>query len=237
MSSMGLKWFVQKDDVVDGPMSTEDVQTRLQTGQISPNAMIWGRGMPSWQKVEWWMRELPKLATAQHIELSPDSFHFAYQGKSYGPFVKDILLQELRVVDNLTDVMIWTKGMKEWAPLFEFHELISAMGVNKRQFPRAELEGRAVIKTVDSTLIGRLVAIGEGGCGIMVEGNLVAGQPVSLEMQSTSFRDVLNAKAEVRFVSGGTVGMKFTQLSSENKAAIISFVRQNQTRFVIKSAA
>lgn len=234
---MGLKWFVQKEESVDGPLSTEDVQTRLQTGQFSSQNLIWGRGLPAWQKLEWWTRELPRLATAQQIQLEPELWHFAYQGKSHGPFNKDALAMELKSLDNLGEVMIWTKGMKEWAPLFEFHEILNAIGVNKRQFPRAELEGKAVIKTVDQTLIGRLVSIGEGGCGIYIEGGLVPGQPVTMEIQSSAFREVLTAKAEVRYVSGGVAGMKFTNVSMENKGAIISFVRQSQTRFVIKNAA
>jgi hypothetical protein len=234
---MGLKWFVQREEGVDGPLSTEDVQTRLQTGQFSSQNLIWGRGLPAWQRLEWWMRELPRLATAQQIQLEPEHWHFAYKGKSYGPFSKDSLAMELKSLNNLGEVMVWTKGMKEWAPLFEFHEILNAIGVNKRQFPRAELDGKAVIKTVDATLIGRLVAIGEGGCGLIVEGGLVPGQPVTLELQSSAFREVLSAKAEVRYVSGQVAGMKFTNMSMENKGAIISFVRQSQTRFVIKSAA
>jgi hypothetical protein len=183
------------------------------------------------------MRELPRLATAQQIQLEPEHWHFAYKGKSHGPFSKDALAMELKSFNNLGEVMIWTKGMKEWAPLFEFHEILNAIGVNKRQFPRAELSGQAVIKTVDATLIGRLVAIGEGGCGIIVEGGLVPGQPVTLELQSSVFREVLSAKAEVRYVSGQVAGMKFTNMSMEDKGAIISFVRQSQARFVIRSAA
>ncbi len=221
---------------MDGPLSTEDVQTRLQAGQISPQNMIWGRGLPAWRRLEWWMRELPRIATVQHIELTPELWHFAFQGKSFGPFAKDPLIQELKMLESVGEVMLWTKGMKEWAPLFEFHEILNAIGVNKRQFPRADLDGRVVIKTVDSTLSGKLVAIGEGGCGIVIESGLVPGQAVTLDMESPAFRDILTCKAEVRYVSGGVAGMKFTNVSNETRGAIISFVKQAQTRFVLKAA-
>lgn len=236
---MGLKWFVQKDEVVEGPVTTEDVQTRLQTGQLSSQNLIWGKGLESWRRLEWWMQELPRLATASHIELAPEMWHYALSGKSFGPFVKDALIQELKTCDALGEVMVWTKGMKEWAPLFEFHELLTAIGVNKRQFPRAELSGKCIIKTVESTLVGQLVSISEGGCGVQIDGGLVAGQAVTLELQSSAFRAHVHAKAEVRYVSGGIVGLRFTNVSMETKGAIVQYVRlsQTQTRFVLKSAA
>lgn len=236
---MGLKWFVQKDEVVDGPVTTEDVQARLQAGQLSSHHMIWGKGLESWKRLEWWMHELPRLATSTHIELTPEMWHYALMGKSFGPFVKDAMIHELKACENLGEVMVWTKGMKEWAPLFEFHELLTAIGVNKRQFPRAELSGKCIIKTVESTLVGQLVSISEGGCGVHLQGGLVAGQIVTLELQSESFRDTLHAKAEVRYVSGGIVGLRFSNVSMETKGAIVQYVRlsQTQTRFVLKSAA
>lgn len=233
---MGLNWFVQKEDLVDGPITTEDVQTRLQSGQLSLQNMIWGRGLEGWIRLENWQQELPRLATASHTEIQPEMWHFAHGGKSHGPFPKGILVDELKNLESVGDVMIWTKGMKEWAPLFEFHDLLTLIGVNKRQFPRADLAGRAVIKTSEGTLIGQLVTISEGGCGIVVDQGLVAGQTFSLEMQSPGFRETLHAKAECRYVSDGIAGVKFTHISMETKGVIVQFVKQSQTRFVLKAA-
>ncbi len=233
---MGLNWFVQKEDLVDGPITTEEVQTRLRGGQLSLQNMIWGRGLENWIRLENWQQELPRLATASHAEIQPELWHFAHGGKSHGPFLKGILVNELKILDSLAEVMIWTKGMKEWAPLFEFHDLLSSIGVNKRQFPRADLTGRAVIKTAGSTLIGQLVTISEGGCGVVVNQGLVPGQAFSLELQSPGFRETLHAKAECRYISEGFAGVKFTNISMETKGVIIQFIKQSQTRFVLKAA-
>jgi len=233
---MGLSWFVQKEDLVDGPLSTEDVQTRLQGGHLSINHMIWGRGLEAWISLGSWQQELPRLATATHAEVIQEMWHYAHGGKSHGPYTKPQLIDELKNIDNLGDAMIWTKGMKEWAPLFEFHDLLSAIGVNKRQFPRSELTGRAVVKTAENTLIGQLVTISEGGCGIVIDQGLVPGQAFTLEIQSPVFRDTLHAKAECRYISEGLAGVKFTHVSMETKGAIIQFVKQSQTRFVLKAA-
>ena len=149
---MATKWFVQKDETVDGPLSAEDVKSRVQAGQLTAQHLIWGRGMGAWQKIQWWMGELPNLANAQLSEPVPELWHYAYNGKSLGPFNKAQLVDELKNVANMGEVMVWTKGMKEWAALFEFHELLTAIGVNKRQFPRADLTGKATIKTTESSL-------------------------------------------------------------------------------------
>lgn len=233
---MATKWFVQKDETIDGPLSAEDVKSRVQAGQLTAQHLIWGRGMGAWQKIQWWMGELPNLANAQLSEPVPELWHYAYNGKSLGPFNKAQLVDELKNVANMGEVMVWTKGMKEWAALFEFHELLTAIGVNKRQFPRADLTGKATIKTTESTLVANLVSISEGGCGIELREGLVPGQAFTLELQSTAFRDVLHVKAECRYVSEGVCGIKFTHVNSETKGAIIQFVRQGQPRFVLKAA-
>jgi hypothetical protein len=233
---MSLKWFVQKDDSVDGPLTTEDVQSRLADGHFTSMHMIWGKGLQAWIRLESWQQELPQLASGAPAEITPELWHYAHNGKSHGPYPKNQLVEELKNAENLGEVMIWTKGMKEWAALFEFHDLLSAIGVNKRQFPRADVSGRAVIKTAESTLIGQLVTVSEGGCGIVVDQGLVPGQAFTLELQSPSFRDTIHAKAECRYVSEGLAGVRFTHLSSEAKGAIIQLVKQSQTRFVLKAA-
>lgn len=233
---MAMQWFVQKEEFVEGPLTTEQVQSRLANGQLTTKNMVWGRGLDTWMRLESWQQQLPNLGSHSTAPTSPEAWHYAQGGKSHGPFSKVQLVDELKNHSSVSDVMIWTKGMKEWAPLFEFHDLLTGIGVNKRQFPRAELSGRAVIKTVESTLIGQLVTISEGGCGIIVDQGLVAGQAFTLELQSSSFREAIHAKAECRYISEGLAGVKFTHLSSEAKGAIIQFIKQSQTRFVLKAA-
>ena len=41
---------------------------------------------------------------------------------------------------------------------------------------------------------------------------------------------------ECRYISEGFAGIKFTNISMENKGAIIQFVKQGQSRFVLKAA-
>lgn len=234
---MSRQWFIQKEDFIDGPLSTSDVQTRIQAGQLQDHHLIWGRGMERWYNPATWMAELTNLMTENHQEVVMETWHYAANGQSHGPMNRVLLISQLKDLDSLGNVMLWTKGMKEWAPLFEFHDILTDVGVNKRQFPRADLTGKAILKGSESTLSAPLVSISEGGFGIELEGGVVSGQIVTVELHSPVFRDVLHAKAEVRYTGTGITGMKFTQLSVEARGAIIQFVRQTQVRFTLKTAA
>jgi hypothetical protein len=232
-------WFVLNDESMDGPLATEEVQNRLKSGQISASGLIWGRGMPGWRTLSWWTQESTGFKTkntGEEVIATAEAWHYALNGKSHGPVKRAELLSQLRRAQPLGDVLLWTKGMKEWAPIFEFHELLSELGVNKREFPRANLDGRAVIKAGGSTLIAPLLSISEGGLGIQLDNGLVPGMMVDLEIQSPAFRQTLTARAETRYISRGVVGLRFKNLNAETKGAILAFVRQSQTRFILKAA-
>ena len=234
---MAWKWFVQLGELIEGPFSTEDVQNRLRAGQLAPQHLIWGPGLEQWLNLKSWTQELSNLSSSdtQHPGV-PEAWHYAAQGVSRGPMPRQTLIGELKGQTTLSDVMIWTKGMKEWAPLFEFHDLLNEIGVNKRQFPRCDVTGKVVIRGSGTTLIAPLLSISEGGFSITLSEGLVSGESLSVELQCPSFREVLHAKAEVRYASQGIVGLKFTQISVETRGAIIQFIKQNQMRFAIKAA-
>ncbi len=234
---MSRQWFIQNGDVIDGPLSTSDVQTRVQTGQLNNHNLIWGRGMSTWYTPATWLAELSQLMTETQQETITETWHYADKGQSHGPFLREALLAKLKTLGSVGTVMLWTKGMKEWAPLFEMHDILTELGVNKRQFPRAELTGKAVLKDGGSTLVAPLVSISEGGFGIQLDSGVVTGQIVSVELHSPSFREVIHAKAEVRYAGTGVFGMKFIQISVENRGVIVQHVRQAQVLFTIKSAA
>jgi hypothetical protein len=233
---MSTKWFVSKNETIQGPLSADDIKSRVQSGQLDSSYLVWGAGMDQWQRIEWWNKELPRLSTMVHAEPIVESWHYALGGKSHGPFKRDFLIEELKHLPALNDIMLWTKGMKEWAPLFEFHDILSAVGVNKRQFPRADLTGKAVLKWDGNTLEAPLLSISEGGLGLQLDSGLEPGTMVNVEIQSQVFRTTMQARVEVRYVASGVAGLRFMNASSELKSAIIQYVRQNQPRFVLKAA-
>lgn len=180
--------------------------------------------------------EAKTFAEETVIAASEELWHYALKGQSHGPLKREELISHLERAEPLGDVLLWTKGMKEWIPIYEFHNFLSELGVNKREFPRADLQGRAVLKTGSATLIASLLTISEGGLGVHLDSGLVPGVIVDLEIHSPAFREPLTARAETRYISTGVVGLRFRNLNAETKGTILAFVRQNQTKFVLKAA-
>lgn len=233
---MGTKWFICQNEFVTGPFTTEQVQNKLQASDLGASDLIWGRGFSTWQNVRNWTQELPNMNADTYVEPVAETWHYAVAGKSHGPYNRATLISELKHVHQVGEVMLWTKGMKEWAHLFEFHEILTEIGVNKRAFPRADITGKAVIKVDGQTFIAPTLSISEGGMGLQLENGLVPGQNVAIEIQSPALRGSIHVKADVRYVDNDIVGLKFTQINSEGKGAIVQLVRQTTTRFVLKAA-
>lgn len=236
---MVQKWFLMQSEKVVGPMSADEIDRKLAQGDLKSTDLVWGMGLTTWVSLDQWRNERPRLeAAAKEAIPEPPSetWHYAYDGKSYGPFSRKDLLQQLKPIDNVPGISLWTKGMKEWAPIFEFHDVLSELGVNKRQIPRAEINGKAILKTNGVTLVAQLFSVSEGGFSIRLDAGLAAGQNVQAELQSPVFKDPVHAKAEVRYSANGFIGLKFSQVSAEHQAIIAQHVRQSQTRFVLKAA-
>lgn len=234
--TMSGKWFVQADDRVEGPFTADDLKSRVANGSFAGHHLVWSSGMDQWRSVTWWAREGESFNFETKTEvIAQDIWHYAQNGESHGPFSKENLVDRLRSNPAPADILLWTKGMKEWAPLFEFHDILSQLGVNKRIYPRADIDGQVTIKSETGTIVAPALTISEGGMGVALAEGLVSGQQVSLELQCRVFANPLHAKADVRYVVDGIAGLRFTNLSPETKSSIISYVRQSQTRFVLRA--
>ena len=221
-----VQWFVLRSEDVSGPFSTEEVKNLAAQGEFQDRDLIWGHMQADWKPLGWWMVELPNLLSKTKEVRDPRLWHYAMNGSSFGPFSREDLVEKLRETNLNQELLLWTKGMKAWAPIFEFNDILDSIGINKRQFPRAEIEGKAIIKIGQQSFEGNLLTISEGGFGADDLKALVAGQVVSVEIQSDSFYDPVHAKAEVRYVTDtGYVGLRFQNLNMEARGAIIQYVK------------
>lgn len=219
-------WFAFQNEKVLGPFTTEQMRAMVTNGEISGEQRLWGQPMESWCLAKNWLDRLPALENRNRPS-EIQEWYFALNGDSFGPFNRATLITELKAHRRANDVMIWTKGMKAWSPIFEFYDLMDAIGINRRAFPRAEIEGRVTIKSGDQVAIGVLEVIGEGGFGAVGLQGLQSGQVISAEIHSKSFPETLHVKAEIRdFTDNGYMGCRFIQISMESKSAIIQYVRQ-----------
>ncbi|MGE0762519.1 MAG: GYF domain-containing protein [Bdellovibrionales bacterium] len=222
-----------RNEDVSGPFSTEEVKNLATQGEFQDRDLIWGRMQVDWKPLGWWMVELPNLLAKTKEVRDPRLWHYAVGGSSFGPFSREDLVVKLKETNLNQEVLIWTKGMKAWAPIYEFNDILDSVGLNKRQYPRAEIEGKVSIKVGQQSLDGNLLVISEGGFGADQLSGLTAGQVVTIEINSDSFYDPIHAKAEVRYVTeNGYVGFRFQNINMEARGAIIQYVRSSGRTFV-----
>ncbi len=225
------RWFISENENVRGPFSSDEVRAMLTDGQISQSTMVWGKPQTSWVDVNKWVSLLPQLSKLQGpIEDSAQQqpWHYAVNGNSVGPLTRAELVNELKTIAEKDQILVWTKGMKAWADLFEFQDLLEEMGLNRREHPRASIHGSAIIRIDDKTLIGQLKTISPGGVGIdQLDSRLAIGEVVSIEIKSDELGDPVNMKAVVQYsTQAGYYGFKAQSLSMEAKSHIISYMKQ-----------
>lgn len=227
-----IKWFIcQNEELVMGPFSTEDVENKLNTGDITKEWLIWGKPQVHWQTISLWLTELPELLKQVKPTKVEQQWHFVIADNSFGPMLRSELIETLKGIDNKADAYVWTKGMKGWTPLFECPDLMDDVGVSRRKHPRANITGSVVIKIAEQEFIGQLRMVSAGGCGITGIDILNIGQIVKISMKSDYFYKTFNAKAEVRYISQkGFIGLQFLAINMEEKAAIIDYVREQILR-------
>ena len=221
-------WFICQNEVVHGPYSTEHVRSQLSSGLLTLDATVWARGQKEWLTLSAWSKQSFVEDNSSDKSRPEQMWHYAIQGQSKGPMTRAQLVNEIKSIQQKDEILVWTKGMKSWADLFEFHDLLDEMGLNRREHPRASIEGQAVLKTEDGhSIIARLRTISPGGAGVdQILENLSIGQTVTIEIRSSILGEAMTSKATVQYMTDSSfVGLKFAGLSMENKARILQYVR------------
>ena len=224
-----MKWFISHNESTSGPFSTERVKELSKRGTIESDFFIWSHAQPQWIKIKEWEQRLPEIFNEYEASISKhlQHWHYSYKGKSYGPLPKQKLIEEIKEVEYKQRVSLWTEGMKSWRNIFEFNDILSAVGLNRRAHPRGDIEGKAIVKVDGMAHSANLKTISPGGCGLTHITNLSVGQRMHIEIKSKHFSNPLKAIAEVRYISKrGFVGIKFEQIHMESQSAIIDYIKK-----------
>ena len=196
--------------------------------------MSGGPAIESWLSASHWEQILPEITQKQKDKEKPQAkqWYYSQNGETYGPLSKMDLIDAITPVTSRSEVLLWIKGMKDWASVFEFHEIVKELGINHRKMPRADILGQVFITEPSGTThIAQLTSISEGGFGAKGLQNLSSGQIVDIEMKSDKFFFPVRAKAEVRYVSKSThAGFQFTTISVEARSAIVEYIKSSTNR-------
>jgi hypothetical protein len=221
------KWFVIQNERVTGPFTSDEMKAQVADGHISAESLIWGRPLKSWTPAKTWIKELSQAVQNAEKKVSYQMWHYAVEGVSKGPISRTDLVNEIKNLHSKGEILVWTKGMKAWADLFEFYDLIDEIGINRREHPRAHIQGSVVLKLNDQTIIGQLQTLSPGGFGAtQINNQLSIGTVVTAEIRSEALGQSVTGKAAVQYLTdNGFVGFKFTAVNMETKARIHEYIR------------
>ena len=225
-----MDWFLCTDEKVEGPYTQEAIKGLIEGQQLDEGCLVWGRGRDEWISAKNWLQSLNQSIDVDSVRPFAQTWHYAINGDSKGPFSRAELIHELRNVREKDQVLVWTKGMKAWADLFEFHDLLDELNLERREDPRVDIKGQIVAKNESGrTSEGQLHTISVGGCGAYGLGNLLQiGNEITIEIKSPVLANTIVTSAQVQYVTeSGFVGIRFNGLNSESKSMIQQYIREN----------
>lgn len=226
-------WFICENDKVRGPFSSDELKAMAANGTVTLDSLIWGRSQTEWIVINKWLKEVLPTAQDQNDVNTKQMWHYAVGGDSKGPMNRIELIAELKSLRTKDEVLLWTKGMKAWADLYEFHDILDELGMNKREHERAQISGQVIFKIGNVDHIGQLRTISSGGFGCNdLKTSLAIGQVVTLTIQSDQLNLKIMTKATVQYVSdSGFYGFKFNSISMESRTVIMEYIRREKINF------
>lgn len=221
-----MHWFICNNENTAGPYEANQVKQLVEQGQVPLDSLIWGRGMETWTTVTQWMNG--NYSTRVQPKSSEPMWHYAREGVSKGPMTRAEMIYELSNIRDKDLILVWTKGMKAWADLYEFPDLIQALGMNRREHPRAPVKGTVMLRHADTATLCQLRTIGPGGIGASgAPKSLRMGDAVQLDISASALGDTISVKGKVQYTTElGYIGIKFDGMSQEARSKIIEHVNE-----------
>lgn len=224
-------WFIYANEIVSGPFSTDQVKSDLDKGRWNANTtQIWWKGQKEWTYLQSWITNLDQILEGNKAQEQQAVWYAEQHGAQKGPLTKSQLVDFLKGLDDVKSVRLWTVGLNHWSNLFEFHEIISNLGMSKRTFERAPIVGHVSINKNGEIINKTLASVSGGGLGMKHCEDLLPGDILSLAIHSPLLTSPVRATAKVMYIEpNGYAGVQFQSIHIESKTTLMDYVRQFRT--------
>jgi len=141
---------------------------------------------------------------------------------------KSELLTLIAQQEDISTVAIQDPKTKEWKEVYAFPDIVEKLGISRRKHARVPILAQFVGRTNrHDSFNARIITISEGGLGLTEVYDLKIGDIVEGQLTSPHFFQPINIRADVVY-SGldGYIGLNFTQINDESKAAIIDYMKK-----------
>jgi len=243
------KWFLQLHGQIQGPFTAEVLQNSLNdlSEVEAEQALVWKRGMVEWAPASQWQRAEQQFASPPPFEAAlensaTDLFDKTFQqsfteGVFYRAQInfvdqplmsKDELMGMIARQQDVSVVSIQDPSTKEWKEVYAFPDIVERLGLSRRKQARVPILAQFSGKSNKTPAVNyRVITISQGGMGFTENYDLKIGDDVEGHISSPHFFQSVPVKADVIYAGqDGYVGLKFTQLTDEAKAAIIDYIKK-----------
>ena len=255
MPIIETKWFLQINGKVQGPFNQNSLQTTIQgLGEANTEkALIWKHGLIAWIKASKLpshsldSQTVPsteaqdgdtRTVVAPDVELFEKTFsHTFAEGAFYRAqinFVDQPLMSKAELLtliakqQDVSKISIQDPKTKEWKEVYAFPDIVERLGLSRRKQPRVPILAQFTGKSNSKKEVScRVITISQGGIGFTENFELKIGDEVEGQISSPHFFQSINLKAEVIYAGqDGYIGLKFTQIPDESRAAIIEYIKK-----------
>lgn len=226
---MEAKWFVLQDNQISGPFSTEELDRLVKGERLTPDAMVWWRGMREWKPAKVWSTLSPDLQVPRSETSEVPQWYFENAGQLHGPYSFDEMLPRIIETDGLQDARVWSSEFSEWKSVFEVPEIVGQEALGHRRFPRAPITGTVQLSFDSITFDLQLTSIGQGGFSAeKLDFEIMKGSKIQAVIQSPAFSTPIRTSCNFFSLgSNGSADLEFSQISQENQSIIISYVNRH----------
>ncbi|MGE0632227.1 MAG: PilZ domain-containing protein [Pseudobdellovibrionaceae bacterium] len=220
------KWFILTDGQVSGPFTMTEANTKLSSGLNSP--LFWWRGASEWVVADAWRKEAKAQAEIQKENLTKERFWRLRNGdEDLEPMNHMKMIEYLKSLKDLSNIMIWTEGYSEWKEVYHIHKIMDELGVSRRAHPRVPIQANVTYDLSHGPATSEAVTISEGGMGLKNAPGLSIGARVKASLVSSQIPIPVHASIEVLYQEpSGYTGVRFIGLHTEAKSAIIEYVKK-----------
>lgn len=138
------------------------------------------------------------------------------------------LLDLISKQEDVSVISIQDPKSKEWKEVYAFPDIVEKLGISRRKQQRVPILAQFNGKSSKSKNVSyRVITISEGGMGFTENFDLKIGDEVEGQITSPHFFQPISVKADVIYAGlDGYIGLKFSQITDETKAAVIEYIRK-----------
>ncbi len=214
---------------VSGPFRFDEVNQKIESGEITGACNIWWKGQREWLSIETWISRDKSIQTEENKINSP-VWYVDISGQPIGPLTQNEMLESIQNVENLARVRLWTVGEKNWKNVYEYPHVMEELGMSRRENLRAPLMGTILISRPgenSAPLTMKAVSISIAGVGCSDAQALSKGEDLQIIVKSSEFATPIRARATTIYVGkNGNAGLKFSQLQPETQSIIFDYVKK-----------